>query len=64
MSTEYRNDRSRASEPGFLDTTNSRRKPYRSPDLMEWGSIVEITKGPISGTEDFPIGGEGGTSET
>lgn len=29
-----------------------RRKPYREPRLTEWGSIVEITRGLLSGLDD------------
>jgi hypothetical protein len=36
------------------------RKPYESPRLLEWGSIAELTKGPLSGTIDGDFSGSGG----
>jgi hypothetical protein len=35
-------------------------KPYTSPLLLEWGSIVELTGGPIAGTIDDGFSGSGG----
>jgi hypothetical protein len=37
-----------------------KRKPYESPCLQEWGSILELTKGPLSGTVDGDFSGSGG----
>jgi hypothetical protein len=36
------------------------RRPYGSPRLVEWGSIVELTRGPLSGTVDGDFSGSGG----
>jgi hypothetical protein len=36
------------------------RKPYDGPRLIEWGSLIELTKGPISGLDDLPL--DGGTT--
>ena len=33
------------------------KKPYESPELVEWGQILEVTHGLKSGFEDFPAGG-------
>jgi hypothetical protein len=34
------------------------KRPYESPSLIEWGSIVDLTRGPKLPTKDFPaIGG-------
>lgn len=35
-------------------------KPYRPPELTEWGTVTELTLGPKGGTEDFPSGGTRG----
>ncbi len=54
-----------APEPGSVvlqpDETGSPRKPYESPVLMEWGSIVELTGGQLSDLTDADFnGGSGG----
>lgn len=36
------------------------RKPYRSPSLVEWGSLVELTKGPRADIQDDDFSGSGG----
>lgn len=37
--------------------------PYRKPELTEWGSIFELTGGPINPTpQDFPF--QGGSNPT
>lgn len=36
------------------------RKPYESPRLQEWGSIVKLTGGPLSDITDAEIGGSTG----
>jgi hypothetical protein len=38
----------------------SPRKPYESPRLQDWGSILELTKGPLSDITDLEIGGSTG----
>jgi len=45
-------------EPGHEQGPS--RKPYESPSLQEWGSILELTKGPLSGTVDGDFSGSGG----
>ncbi|MBW8873574.1 MAG: lasso RiPP family leader peptide-containing protein [Acidobacteria bacterium] len=43
------------------DEKGSPRKPYESPVLMEWGSIVELTGGPFADITDEGFnGGSGG----
>lgn len=34
-------------------------RPYRKPQIEEWGSLADLTQGAKSGFEDFP--GSGGT---
>ena len=36
-------------------------RPYQRPELLEWGSLVELTRGPLSGLEDVPVS-DAGTS--
>lgn len=48
-----------ASEPDFTPQVLSR-KPYESPELLEWGSIQELTAGPLFDTSDADFGGSGG----
>ena len=36
------------------------KKPYQSPALVEWGSIVEMTRGPLADTQDDDFSGSGG----
>ena len=38
-------------EPG------SRGKPYEAPDLVEWGSIRELTAGPFADVQDDDFSG-------
>jgi hypothetical protein len=33
------------------------RKPYDSPCLQEWGSILELTGGPLAEDQDADFGG-------
>jgi len=35
------------------------KKVYKPPQLLEWGSITDLTQGPLQGTKDFPL--KGGT---
>lgn len=37
------------------------KKPYKSPTLQEWGSIIELTGGSIFDVDDGNFGGSGGT---
>jgi hypothetical protein len=37
-------------------------KDYISPRLVEWGSITDLTQGPLLGSKDFPF--KGGTRPT
>lgn len=34
-----------------------RPKAYERPQLIEWGTLNELTKGPLSGLQDVPEGG-------
>jgi len=36
------------------------KKPYRSPELRDWGSILELTAGGIFNVDDGDFGGSGG----
>lgn len=37
------------------------RLPYRRPRLEEWGTVLDLTRGPKAGNEDFPaVGGTRG----
>jgi hypothetical protein len=38
----------------------SPRKPYMSPSLLEWGSIVDLTGGPLSDINDDGFSSSGG----
>jgi hypothetical protein len=41
--------------------TDHRRKPYESPRLQDWGSLLELTSGPLSDITDADFnGGSGG----
>lgn len=33
------------------------KRPYESPELIEWGSIVDLTRGPVFSFEDADAGG-------
>jgi len=33
------------------------KKIYRTPELIEWGSLAELTRGDLSGFQDFPLDG-------
>jgi hypothetical protein len=39
----------------------SPRKPYMSPSLLEWGSIVDLTGGPLFDVNDGDFSSSGGT---
>lgn len=30
---------------------------YEEPRLIEWGSLRDLTRGPLAGPEDFPMAG-------
>lgn len=52
------NERERSHpEDGREAATSRARKPYSSPELIEWGNILEITQGTKSGFKDFPLKG-------
>jgi hypothetical protein len=36
------------------------RKPYQSPVLVEWGSLVDLTRGPKADIQDDDFSGSGG----
>jgi hypothetical protein len=38
----------------------SERRLYEGPRLIEWGSIIELTKGRSAGTRDGNFSGSGG----
>jgi len=35
----------------------SSRKPYQQPELVEWGSLADLTRGPLNGLQDLPFDG-------
>jgi hypothetical protein len=37
------------------------RKPYRSPELVEYGSVAKLTQGSVSATSDGKTGGKKGS---
>jgi hypothetical protein len=37
------------------------KKPYRSPELRDWGSILELTAGALFDTNDGDFSSSGGT---
>lgn len=48
-------------EPGLpFPGQGSARKPYQSPELVEWGSLVELTRGPRADIQDDDFSGSGG----
>ena len=48
-------------EPGLpFPGQGSARKPYQSPVLVEWGSLVELTRGPRADVQDDDFSGSGG----
>lgn len=56
-------------KPASADPTTSRsiarraetpRKPYRPPEMKRWGSLAELTQGPINGSVDGNFSGSGG----
>ena len=44
MQQHYDDSRKAASDPS--------RKPYRRPEIIEWGSVVDLTRSFTSGTGD------------
>ena len=40
--------------------SGGRKKTYETPELVEWGKILELTHGLKSGFQDFPL--KGGTT--
>jgi len=36
------------------------RKPYERPVLLQWGTLVDITRGPAADTQDDGFSGSGG----
>jgi hypothetical protein len=40
--------------------TNLSKKAYESPVLVDWGSILELTGGPLSSFSDGDFSGSGG----
>jgi hypothetical protein len=46
-----------ATPPLGRDENDLSRKPYQKPDLIEWGSLADLTRGLASGFQDLPAGG-------
>ena len=40
-----------------LVRSGQRRRPYRSPELVVWGRIEDLTQGPGGSLRDFPLPG-------
>lgn len=40
-----------------LEIASGLKRRYESPELVEWGSIVDLTKGPEFSFEDLDVGG-------
>ena len=44
--------------PELGHSHSGHRRPYERPRLIEWGSLVELTRGPeLSGLQDLPMDG-------
>ena len=43
-----------------LGSAQDRRREYQAPELLEWGGILDLTQGPINGTQDGFLSGTGG----
>jgi len=41
---------------------NILKRPYESPRLVEWGSVIDLTRGALQPPKDFPK--VGGTAHT
>lgn len=53
-----------ALEPGSVPLSprhDTFRKPYQKPLLVEWGSIVELTGGPLQDIQDDDFSGSNGS---
>lgn len=40
-----------------LSAASESKRHYESPELVEWGSIVDLTQGPEFSFEDLDVGG-------
>ncbi|HEX3531553.1 MAG TPA: hypothetical protein VH988_31225 [Thermoanaerobaculia bacterium] len=38
------------------EATSGSKRPYETPDLVEWGSILDLTRGPLGGFDDPDAG--------
>jgi hypothetical protein len=47
----------RVSGAGELPAAAAPKRRYESPELLEWGSIIDLTQGPLFGFDDVDIGG-------
>ena len=47
----------RADAHGMAETKLAGARPYRSPELIEYGSIAKLTQGSLSTMNDGPAGG-------
>lgn len=47
-------------EPGPSSQPEAAKKPYESPRLLEWGSLSELTAGPLADIQDDDFSGSGG----
>jgi hypothetical protein len=51
-----------SSQDHQVDANPAKRKPYESPRLVEWGSLIDLTRGGLLAPKDFPK--PGGTAHT
>ena len=52
--------KSKNSSPTDADSSGDKlvpRKPYQSPELVEYGSVAKLTQGTLSTSNDFKGGG-------
>jgi hypothetical protein len=58
MNDSENNEKTRRdAHPGDPPTTRAVRKPYKSPELVEYGSVAKLTQGTLSMNADFCGGG-------
>ena len=58
MSSDSSDDlKSDAAVPRDEESDTRRKKPYRSPELVEYGSVAKLTQGTLSMNADFFGGG-------
>jgi len=51
------------SQDNRVDADQVKKRPYESPRLIEWGSVIDLTRGALLPPKDLPKG-SGGTAHT